>query len=88
MKRVSRRDFLKYTGVAGGSLLLGRNGGIAMSSTASRVALAKTDDRRRGVKVSLKALKTNPVKGKKALIKPNFNTADVTPGSTVSDGDI
>jgi uncharacterized protein (DUF362 family) len=85
MKRVSRRDFLKYTGMASGALFLDMNGGIAMSNTKSRVALVKTDDRKRGVKTSLKALHLNPVKGKDVLIKPNFNTADITPGSTHND---
>jgi uncharacterized protein (DUF362 family) len=60
-------------------------GGIAMSGTKSRVALVKTEDRKNGVKASLKTLNMNPVKGKNVLIKPNFNTADVTPGSTNND---
>jgi len=85
MKKVSRRDFLKYTGVAGGALYMGINGGKAMSKATSRVALVKTDDRRKGVKESLKTLNVNPVKGKNVLIKPNFNTADITPGSTHND---
>jgi uncharacterized protein (DUF362 family) len=85
MKRVNRRDFLRYTGVAGGALFLGIDGGIAMSSTASRVALVKTDNRKNGVKASLKVLNINPAKGKNVLIKPNFNTADITPGSTHND---
>ena len=85
MKKVSRRDFLKVTGVAGGTLFLGRDGGVAMSSTVNRVALVKTDSRRNGVKSSLKALNINPVKGKDVLIKPNFNTADIPPGSTHND---
>jgi len=85
MKRVSRRDFLKYAGVAGGALFLGAEVGATMSNTASRVALVKTDDRRKGVKASLRALKINPVKRKNVLIKPNFNTADTTPGSTHND---
>lgn len=85
IKGVSRRDFLKYTGVAGGILFLGMDGGVAMSNTKSRVALVKTDDRRKGVKESLKTLNINPVKGKNVLIKPNFNTADITPGSTHND---
>lgn len=82
MKGISRRDFLKYTGVAGGTLFSGMNGGIAMSSTKSHVALVKTENRKNGVKTSLKTLNMNPVKGKNVLIKPNFNTADITPGST------
>ncbi len=85
MKEISRRDLLKYAGVAGGTLFSGLNGGIAMSSTKSHVALVKTDNRRNGVKTSLKTLNRNPVKGKNVLIKPNFNTADITPGSTDND---
>jgi len=56
-----------------------------MSVSKSRLALIETDDRKHGVKVSLAALKLNPVKGKNVLIKPNFNTADPTPGSTHND---
>jgi len=56
-----------------------------MANSASRVALLKTDDRKDGVKRSLAALNINPVKGKDVLIKPNFNTADTTPGSTHND---
>ncbi len=85
MRKVSRRDLLRYTGVAGGALFLGGSGGIAMPSTTSRVALVKTDNRKNGVKASLKALNINPVKGKNVLIKPNFNTADIPPGSTHND---
>ena len=85
MKKVSRRDFLKVTGVSGGALLLGMDGGIAMPNTTSRVALVKTGNRKNGVKTSLKVLNINPVKGKNVLIKPNFNTADTPPGSTHND---
>ena len=56
-----------------------------MSETLSRIALLKTDDRKHGVKGSLRALRINPVKGKDVLIKPNFNTDDPTPGSTHND---
>ncbi len=56
-----------------------------MPSTKSRVALVKTDNRKNGVKASLKTLHMNPVKGKNVLIKPNFNTADIPPGSTHND---
>lgn len=83
--KMSRRDFLKYSGMAGGAFLMGMDGGLAMASTMSYVALVKTDNRKYGVKASLRALKINPVKGKGVLIKPNFNTADITPGSTHND---
>lgn len=85
MKRINRRNFLKYAGIVGGGLLLGTDGGIIMSKPMSRVILMKTDDRKKGVKASLNALKIYPVKGKNVLIKPNFNTADITPGSTHND---
>ncbi len=85
VKRVSRRDFLKYAGIASGALCLGMNGGVTMANSASRVVLVKTNDRKNGVKTSLKVLNINPVKGKDVLIKPNFNTADIPPGSTHND---
>lgn len=56
-----------------------------MAQEASTVVLVKTNHRKEGVKASLHALKINPVKGKNVLIKPNFNTADPTPGSTHND---
>ena len=56
-----------------------------MGNALSRVALLKTDNRKEGVKGVVKGLGINPVKGKGVLIKPNFNTADPTPGSTHND---
>ena len=85
MKEFSRRDFLKHSGVVGGSLLIGIEGGSVMAKNGSPVSLARTALRKEGVKASLRALKINPVKGKAVLIKPNFNTADLTPGSTHND---
>jgi len=51
----------------------------------SKVTFMKTGDRKEGVKTILQALDGNPVRGKNILIKPNFNTADPTPGSTHND---
>ncbi|MEE8397406.1 MAG: DUF362 domain-containing protein [Desulfobacterales bacterium] len=85
MAAMSRRDFLKVSGIAGGSMLLGIQGGMAMAGPAQQVALATTSDRRKGVQSSMGALNINPVKNKDVLIKPNFNTADITPGSTHND---
>lgn len=51
----------------------------------SHVTFVKTADRAQGVEASIKGLGINPVKGKEVLIKPNFNTADATPGSTHND---
>ena len=83
--KLNRREFLKYSAVAGGILVMGMGGGELMASNISLVALVKTEDRKYGVDTSLNALKINPVKGKDVLIKPNFNTADITPGSTHND---
>jgi len=85
MKGVSRRDFLRYSGVVGGGLVLNMDREIAWANTGSIVAMVKAEDRRHGVRASLSALGINPVKGKDVLIKPNFNTADPTPGSTHND---
>jgi uncharacterized protein (DUF362 family) len=82
---ISRRDFLKYSGVAGGALLFCLQEDLIMASSKSRVAFVGSDDRKSGVSLSLKTLGINPVKNKDVLIKPNFNTADRTPGSTHND---
>ncbi len=83
--KFNRRQFLKYSGIAAGASLLGTKGGLVMAREMSRVTLLQTEDRKQGVRTLLKALKGNPIKGKNVLIKPNFNTADPTPGSTHND---
>lgn len=54
-------------------------------SKISQVALVNTVDRKSGVELSIRALEINPAKNKDVLIKPNFNTADLCPGSTHND---
>lgn len=54
-------------------------------SRKSRVALVHTEDRKTGVESSIRTLGLNPAKNKDVLIKPNFNTADLCPGSTHND---
>ena len=51
----------------------------------SKVIFLQTEDRKQGMKTLFKALKGDSIKGKNVLIKPNFNTADPTPGSTHND---
>ena len=54
-------------------------------SKLSHVALVHTEDRKSGVELSIRALGIHPAKNKEVLIKPNFNTADLCPGSTHND---
>jgi uncharacterized protein (DUF362 family) len=49
------------------------------------VSLVRTGDRLKGVPRAIALLKSNPVQGKAVVLKPNFNTADPTPGSTHTD---
>jgi uncharacterized protein (DUF362 family) len=82
IRNITRRKFIKISAAALGACLSTGRGGWAMAQEESSVILAKTDDRKDGVQKIFKGLKTNIVKGKDVLIKPNFNTADITPGST------
>ncbi len=51
----------------------------------SRVALVRTRERKAGVTQALKLFDPKGIGGKRVLIKPNFNSADPTPGSTHTD---
>lgn len=51
MERMNRRDFIKATGLAGGALLGGIDGGKVMSKTKSSVAFVKTENRKDGIKL-------------------------------------
>ncbi|MRS04608.1 DUF362 domain-containing protein, partial [bacterium] len=48
----------------------------------ARIAFVKTTDRAEGVRQAIDLLGINPVSGKSVFLKPNFNSADPTPGST------
>jgi uncharacterized protein (DUF362 family) len=83
---ITRRNFIKYSSAVGGTILFGIKGGLTMDkSNSSKVAIVNTQDRKFGAASSIRALGINPVKNKNVLIKPNFNTADQTPGSTHND---
>jgi uncharacterized protein (DUF362 family) len=93
--RLSRRDFLKAsaTTVAGFAAIPAAGSLAARTHAAeekagadgTKVALVKNSDRKHGVEETLKLLKVPSLKGKRVMIKPNFNTADPTPGSTHND---
>ena len=81
---LNRRDFIKASAAAVGSMnALGflSCAGSAGSSK-SRIALVKTDDRGEGVRRAMGLVNFPSPMGKRVLVKPNFNTADPTPGST------
>jgi len=48
----------------------------------TKIALVKTSNRIEGVTRAINLLNINPVRDKKVILKPNFNTADPCPGST------
>lgn len=85
---MKRREFLKQSAAGAAALsVLGRlsaRPSLAAEETA-RIALVKTEDRAKGIEAALKLIDFPSPKGKRVLIKPNFNTADPTPGSTHND---
>lgn len=58
---------------------------MASANRKTKVSLVKSKDRYEAMKRSIELLEINPVKGKKVVLKPNFNTADPYPGSTHPD---
>ncbi|MBA7580620.1 hypothetical protein ES708_22513 [subsurface metagenome] len=48
----------------------------------TKIAVISTNDRVYGVNKSFELLGINPAKGKKVVLKVNFNTADLPPAST------
>ncbi|NJD11358.1 MAG: DUF362 domain-containing protein, partial [Gemmatimonadetes bacterium] len=83
-----RRDFLKTAALGVAALPLAdfeRLGGPAPRARKARVVVVRTADRAQGVAEALRLLKPTGMKGKRVVIKPNFNTADAAPGSTHND---
>jgi len=54
----------------------------AVDLGAARVAFVKTNDRAEGVRTAMTLLGLDIAVGKHVFLKPNFNSADPTPGST------
>jgi uncharacterized protein (DUF362 family) len=55
---------------------------LTVTGKTTKVSMVKSDNRYDAMKRSIELLNINPVKGKKVLLKPNFNTTDPYPGST------
>jgi uncharacterized protein (DUF362 family) len=83
---MKRREFLKQSAAGTAISMLGRAGlSASAAETTAKVALVRTEDRAKGIAAALNLIPFPSPSGKKVLIKPNFNTADPTPGSTHND---
>jgi len=85
---MNRRQFLKDASVTMGAALISPSllDAVAFDQTSvSHVAFVKTTDRAEGVKRAIDLLGLEKFRGKDLFIKPNFNSADPTPGSTHED---
>lgn len=87
-KRIlSRREFIKGSAIGIASLPALNFASLSKGNTMkkAKIALVKTQDRKEGVNKVLRLFDFPSIKGKRVLIKPNFNTADPAPGSTHND---
>jgi len=80
----SRRDFLRWTTLAGGGFALAGSRSLTWAATPPRseVFLFKTDDRIAGVRRALAWGKLGNFAGQRVVIKPNCNSHHDPPGST------
>jgi uncharacterized protein (DUF362 family) len=73
------------TAIAGMTLLSSSQGSLipkTIKKPGSRIALVKSEDRKAAIPQILQMVDFPDPEGQKVFIKPNFNTADVYPGST------
>lgn len=84
---LNRREFIKGSVIGLASLPAFGYSPLLMSEKKKKteIALFKTQNREEGVHEVLKLIDFPPVKEKNIMLKPNFNTADPTPGSTHND---
>jgi uncharacterized protein (DUF362 family) len=88
---MNRRSFLETLAATGGAFLLSPLSAACQTKVPAplgaktRIALVNTSDRAAGVKKAIGLLKQDGFRDKSLFIKPNYNSADITPGSTHSD---
>lgn len=84
---MTRRSFLTASGGLAATALVSGRTSRADTPVPSRSTVAVVKDAERAVAIprALALLGANPVRGKRVLIKPNFNTADPFPASTHND---
>ncbi|MDP2720189.1 MAG: DUF362 domain-containing protein [Dehalococcoidia bacterium] len=92
--RISRRSFIKGIAATGALAVAGMAGcneageaptivaGNSGEGKMSEIAFVSTDNRADGVEKAMDLVGTGKFKNKTIFIKPNFNSADPTPGST------
>jgi uncharacterized protein (DUF362 family) len=83
----SRREFIKGSALGVASLPTWNLDTLMKGyrDKMSQVALVKIKERKQGVNEVLSLFDFSSMKGKRVVVKPNFNTADPTPGSTHND---
>ena len=84
---MNRRQFLKDASITLSAATFAPSllHGFGSAPSVSHVAFVKTTDRAAGVKRAIELLGMEKFRGKDIFIKPNFNSADPTPGSTHED---
>lgn len=84
---IDRRDFVRAmsAGVAAAAVLGADGLAQVLAPRKARVALVRTSDRRRGVAAAMTLFDPPGIAGRRVVLKPNFNSADATPGSTHND---
>ncbi len=84
---INRREFVRVVSAGVAAVPLFGSDALAqvLGPRKARVALVRTSDRRRGVAAAIKLFDPRGIAGKRVVLKPNFNSADATPGSTHND---
>lgn len=84
---MSRRAFITSVSSAAAVGALSESGFSRLRAAAptSKVVIVRTGDRKKGVTDVIRLLNVPQPKGRDVVIKPNFNSADPTPGSTHND---
>lgn len=81
----NRRRFIRTAGLGLAAMPLLGLEGLPLAHARSRVAVVRTGDRREGVTRALALLDPAGIRGRRVVLKPNFNSADPAPASTHPD---
>lgn len=84
---INRREFVRVVSAGVAAVPLFGTDALAqvLGPRKARVALVRTTDRKRGVAAAIKLFEPRGITGKRVVLKPNFNSADASPGSTHND---